>query len=359
MWTVTLGRSTVFKSKTVFVIGAGANAEVGLPLGSGLKQDIARRLKVTREGHHAGFDNELTGQVLANHLRAERIDAKFLKQYMEAAQEIVRNMPLAASIDNFLFTHKDDEYIKTCGKMGILISILEAEKRSFLYVDPHGGGNGLYLDHNKLEETWLDRLAKMLFNDVTVDQVKHVFDNVSFIIFNYDRCVEAYLEQAVWSYFRLPREQAQELVRGLLVLHPYGQLGPLPWQEGSAKIGFGDVATFESGGSYIENIRTFSEQVTEHSIFDQIKQEMATASTIVFLGFAYHPLNMKVLKPDMAVAKTVFGTDKGISHLDLESVRVQIATDLLWGNGANVRVQAQQLSCVGLLDAFSRTLPFI
>ena len=36
----------MFKSKTVFIVGAGASAEVGLPVGSALKSDIANILQI-------------------------------------------------------------------------------------------------------------------------------------------------------------------------------------------------------------------------------------------------------------------------------------------------------------------------
>jgi hypothetical protein len=346
----------VFKSKTVFVIGAGASHEVKLPLGSGLKADIGQRLTVVDSvGRQPIFADDLSHRTLDSYFTTARINRSLWSEYMSAAESICRNMPLAPSIDNYLYTHQDNRYINTCGKIGILISILEAERNSLLYADP----DELYIDHKKLADTWFDRLVKMLFTDVTVSQVDRVFENVSFIIFNYDRCVEFYLEQAVRSYFGLDPADSQALVRKLRVFHPYGQLGSLPWQMGSSRIGFGDVVTTQ-GGSCIENIRTFSERVQESQTFDLIKQEIVAASTIVFLGFAYHPLNMQVLQPtsEKPIAKNVFGTCLGVSQQEQHSVTYNIQVELLSQNGATVQLP-RHTTCVSLLDAFSRTLPHL
>lgn len=42
----------MFESKTLFVVGAGASAEIGLPVGSALLETIADKLKISFQGGH-------------------------------------------------------------------------------------------------------------------------------------------------------------------------------------------------------------------------------------------------------------------------------------------------------------------
>ena len=42
-------------------------------------------------------------------------------------------------------------------------------------------------------DTWLVKFMYMLGRGVPKENVREIFDNVSFIVFNYDRCVEFFL----------------------------------------------------------------------------------------------------------------------------------------------------------------------
>ena len=56
-----------------------------------------------------------------------------IKRYRKAAKKIYNALSQAISIDNFIDAHRGDKYIEFCAKIGIVFSILKAEKKSSLY----------------------------------------------------------------------------------------------------------------------------------------------------------------------------------------------------------------------------------
>ena len=54
---------------------------------------------------------------------------------MLASQHISKALPLANSIDEFIDTQKENKKIAFCGKLAIIRSILNDEKRSKLYFE--------------------------------------------------------------------------------------------------------------------------------------------------------------------------------------------------------------------------------
>jgi hypothetical protein len=342
----------MFKSKTVFVVGAGASAEVNMPVGSVLTTQIADLVRINeQQGSHTTFVNSTFARDVREHLRQTEPGGRGLSRYEEASANIARNMPLAQSIDNYLHTHQEDPAITSVGKLAIARCVLEAERKSLLYTDISRGD--LYVPFDKLKCSWFDRLGKILFSEVVHKEVSDVFKNISFICFNYDRCIETFLEHALWSYFSIRREEAQELVRNLRVIHPYGQVGFLPLHRKSTFVPFGAVDRILIS-DISQHIKTFTERLDEQTILLSMKGEIEAASTIVFLGFAYHRLNMGLLKAviESDNMKTIFGTTKGFSNFDQNGIvddlhrMVRSCNPYLW-----------DCTCVDLFDSIGRSLP--
>ena len=72
----------------------------------------------------------------------------------------------------------------------------------------------------------------------------------------------------------------------------------------------------------VEEVRTFTEGMnTESSEITTIRERVASSNIIVFLGFAYHKMNLEVLTPldhdrVATIGKNVIGTARGISKSD-------------------------------------------
>jgi hypothetical protein len=238
-------------------------------------------------------------------------------------------MPQAASIDNFVDAHSTNQRIVICGKLGIAQAILEAERNSIFIHTDQGGQQHENFDHAKIAGTWYGRFFQLLAESVRNEDVTTLFDKVSFISFNYDRCIEHYLYRAVQNYYSIP--DVSTLMSKLKVYHPYGVVGPLPWQSSPKNVSFGGLLLNANLLDIATQIRTFSERVEGNDpTLVEIRREVQEAEQIVFLGFAFHELNMKLLTPDTSGrARRVFGTAKGISDTDVRTIIIPEISGIL------------------------------
>jgi hypothetical protein len=107
----------MFKCKTLFILGAGASAEVDLPVGTQLAKIIASMLDVRRGG-----PENMTGEMLLGQLYDRYPLPK--NGYHRAAMLISDGVRLASSIDDFLDRHTGNEEVQRVGKAAIVKSIL-------------------------------------------------------------------------------------------------------------------------------------------------------------------------------------------------------------------------------------------
>lgn len=119
----------MFKSKTVFIVGAGASKEGGLPTGVELKKTIADKLNFTYprggiNGDWIGGDTTIEASLKSYMTQIRRTG--YFEPILRACRKIRDAMPQASSIDTFIDHHHDDEFITLCGKVAILESIFES-----------------------------------------------------------------------------------------------------------------------------------------------------------------------------------------------------------------------------------------
>ena len=106
-------------------------------------------------------------------------------------------------------------------------SILEAEKASKLFVDTSTGYD--QIDMGPIANTWFVKFIQVLGRGLPKENVKNLFENVSFIVFNYDRCIEHFFLHAIQAVYGLRRDDAYEVLKTLDIVHPYGTLSDLPF----------------------------------------------------------------------------------------------------------------------------------
>ena len=215
---------------------------------------------------------------------------------------------LSKSIDNFINEQKEPA-ISFLGKVAIVSSILRAEgeirKREGMDKHPPQVSlmpsdevqNSSRLDYQGLRKTWLVPFFRELTAGLTVQDLDNRFSSISLIIFNYDRCVEHFLYNALISYYRVTPEVAADLVSKIEIIHAYGQLGALAWQNSSELdrvIEFGDFKDVEKIPLAANRIRTFEESKSEE-IMSKAQAAVRESSNLVFLGFGFHKQNMEFL----------------------------------------------------------------
>ncbi len=339
--------------KLTLIVGAGASKEFGLPVGSELKQKISSLLDIRFDYNQQKSGDYQIRNALESAVR-QPDGRRDINPHLHAAWRIRDAMPQAISIDNFIDNHQGDEKIELCGKLAIVKSILDAEKSSKIYVDPSNNRSGI--NYASTEACWLNPFTRLLTENCRADQLEDRLKSVAFVIFNYDRCIEHYLYYALQNYYKLSETRVAELLNAVQFYHPYGSVGTLPWQ------GQKNVATF--GGdlhpdSLLDNarhIKTFTEGTDpDSSEVCAIREAVATSDNLLFLGFAFHKLNMQLICPeaismDEISHKRAYATAFGLSKSDCTAIAAEICSM----RGSSKTEIRNDLTCAAIFSEYTR-----
>jgi hypothetical protein len=326
----------MFNRKTVFVCGAGTSYEVGLPLGVDLAKTIATKMDVRFEhGYHPIGPGDFD--------LYENIKQAFpskQNEYQQAAWLIRDGLGFAQSIDDFLDQHRSNDRVNAYGKAAIVKAVLEAEKACGFYFNPHEGQR---FEGATFTETWFVKFMYMLGRGIPKENAREIFKNVSFIVFNYDRCIEFFLFHALQRLYSIAENDARAIMSELQIVHPYGSIGTLN------DVPFGTTRANYAG--LAKGIKTYTEQADEKTVLSKIRDLVGPAKSVVFLGFAYHSQNMQMLHTDARNEKVAYGTTYGMSNSDSTEVHRMIARTL-----APSAISLDGLKCAGLFDNYAKSL---
>ena len=346
---------------TVFILGAGASNEANLPVGSGLKTAIAECLHFYSERGQLRTGDELTLEALKLAAKEGTFGARPFADYTHAGRRIASAMPQALSIDNFIDVHSGDKLVELCGKLAIVRTILRAEANSFMKLRQSSAGHTT-LSFQDIGKTYFSLLFQLITENCKFADLPERLRSVCFVIFNYDRCIEHYLYYAVQNYYGVAGSEAAVALADLRIYHPYGTVGALPWQDPASGIDLGAELPPRRLLNQATQIKTFTEGTDTHaSDIVAIREAMRDSDRVVFLGFAFHKLNVQLLAPDMPSEqpqrkRTVFGTAHGISTSDVELVTNELASRLA---AVPLRVALRNdLKCAGLFGEYWRSLSF-
>lgn len=267
----------MIRENTLFVLGAGFSAELGLPLGGRLKSDI---VGVMPDGVAGGGHQTMSWLV-----------NKGWDENSRAASAIRAGLPLAQSIDNFVEHHQADDHIVRIAKWGIALCIAKAEYATGLSIEPRHHRDRRPVDPDNA----YGDLFRLITAGVSIMNLAAAFERLQVITFNYDRTLEIYLRKALQDYSGLDRDAASEIVGRATILHAYGMLGTQSTEQ-TTKLQFHDGSNAQLVEQDAQGIRTFSESVASDDD-ERIKAMTATAERVVVLGCALHRQNMALLKP--------------------------------------------------------------
>jgi len=315
----------MFKSKTLFVVGAGASKEVNFPIGEELSKEIIRISNFRNVWNQSQNDDDHFHDCFINCVGNPW--GLYLDKYYETAKQITQGLPLTSSIDNFIDIHQNNSTISLLGKSAIAYTILKAEKNSSLYIDKMNDEK--HINFQKLEKTWYVKFWRILNQQVTLDKLDELFSNISIVCFNYDRCIQHFLPYAISSTYSNSIEESQKLTERLKVYHPYGSIGNLFQGSTDQVIEFGKNTEGLNIVDISESIKTYTEQIEEDDTLKNIKREVADAETIVFLGFGFNEQNMNILAPTSRTnTRRVFATAFKISDPDVNAIHQKINSTL-------------------------------
>lgn len=341
-----------------FVLGAGASYEVEMPTGNELKARIASSLsmKVNDFRQLVGGNDQLRNALAI--MSQQKGEPGPIGTYHKAANLISAAMPQAPSIDNFIDSHRSNTLIAQTGKLAIAAEILKAERSSKLYFSQSNTHNKF--DFTFVSDTWFNAFFQLISLNAQEDDLPERLEKVRVITFNYDRTLEHFLFHSIQNYYGSSPERAADILSHLTVLHPYGQVGSLPWQSPGAGIPFGGDMNSNILIQISETLRTFTEGTSEKdSKIEDIRASVFEAEILTFLGFAYHELNLQLLFGDqrnspIRHAKQVFGTAMGLSESNKKTIALELA-NLGRFDPSQITLR-RELSAAQLLPEYSRTL---
>lgn len=338
------------------VIGAGASKEAELPIGRELIPKITNLLNIKFNGYSQSSGDYTLNEAIKIHCESNKIND--ISEFIYTAWRIVEGLPLAISIDNYINAHRGNEKLELCGKLAIVRSILDAERKSSIYQIK---GHEYTINHAKLTNTWYPKFFQIITENCHIQDIKAQFKRIKIISFNYDRCIEHYLYLSLQTYYGIDSKESGELMKHLEVHHPYGSVGSFDWQDNELKACFGEEATAEKLLDLASRIRTFTEGIDpKQSNIVQIREIIQNSERILFLGFSYLNQNMDLLgfseRYKGIKSPHYYGTAKGLSTSDSLQIENNIKK-FLGSRFVNPDVNINNyLTCSEILQEYSRGL---
>lgn len=357
--------------KIVFVIGAGASADVGLPTGNTLQKQISlavdfeERLGSPNKFYSKKFNGD---QTIFDALERYENISNLSSEMYKACLNIRNDLGIHVSIDDYLHKHYDDPLIVKCGKIAIVQTILQGEASSKIFVN----SSKRMSSYEDFKKAWYFKLLTFITGHYRFEDIAKRLNKISFVSFNYDRCIEHYLFHMFKSIYkhRATEEDVINLLNdNLNIYHPYGAVGSLPWQNLSTenKIEFGGSLNAEKLLKLSEGIKTYTEGIEEKDSDVQIiRSNMTSASVLVFLGLHYREPNLDFLTENnrpsssnnCSSIKYIFGTARDISspgteHITNDLIRRFRAIAIV-GDGDGI--QPSYSTCESIFYNFERVL---
>jgi len=280
----------MIETPTCLVLGAGASAPYGFPVGADLRNEII--------GSVATPNNRVWNELTKSGYRREE-----LSEFVAAL-----NSSMLTSVDAFL-AHRS-EYSRV-GKACLAATLLIKENHGWL-TQPPGSD-----DH------WYQHLWQRL----QLGGSKTFGDNrLSVVTFNYDRSLEWFLTLAYANSFGRPLEEAWSVINATISLvHVHGDLGPFPYPAATDDTRpYEPTLTSMSIAAAARRLIVLSEAQDDSPEFQRARNLIEASDQTLFLGCAYHPENMSRLGCIPGGGPNWIGTGFGLT------TRLRERTKHLW-----------------------------
>lgn len=244
--------------KTVLVLGAGASAGYGFPVGEGLKRLILRMNPGSRE---------VSGI----------FDAARLREFIRCFDESQRD-----SIDAFL-AHRGE--FSDIGKKAISYVLLGYEQ---------GIPRAREIGEKRVLDDWyrlfFNRITKVAWDDLD-------FSLISIVNFNYDRSLECYLISALKAAYGKSDDEVLRKMQSLEIIHVYGSLGGRLIHSGMDFLTYSVGVSPQSVDIAARSLRVIPEQRSnDDPVLLRAQEFLSNADSICFLGFSFDQVNLSRLR---------------------------------------------------------------
>jgi hypothetical protein len=284
--------------KLAFIVGAGASKDLNgsFPIGPELAESIESHL--SKELEPATY-----GPIGTAIMRSM---SGLLPDHLAAMSRIRDSILSEDSIDDFLSAWNDVPLVDEVAKLAIAYLILDAERRSALYIDAVTDADRT-TRLRQFNSTWLGRIIRR--PDKPRRDVRRVLESISFVVFNYDRMVEQYLKLYFIYVLAMSADQADALLNDTPIVHTYGSLGDITQR---VPVPFGATDQFINMAA--TSIRTYNESHPDETV-SRVRQTVRAADKVIFLGCAFHDQNLRLLFGDSrepSPQKQILGTCLGM-----------------------------------------------
>ncbi len=291
----------MINKKTVLILGAGASAHVGYPLGRQLVDNICGQSKtiLTDEISDVWGEEEVNGFIS----RLSRAGFYSIDAFLETVSE-------QASLGKYLLARE----IKRHEQIGNLFS-------------PKDPG-------------WYQYLFNCLLDDNSYSGFES--SQLSIVTFNYDRSLETYLHEALIARFQVNPEEAHDILSKIHIIHVHGSLGKYPTVPYQADCSTEELLEISKEIQIIHEVKD-PENGFCNKEFEDAFNLLSGAERIFFLGFGFHPDNIRrfnFFSPENTKGREIWGTVQGMGSVDIKdlSARLEergISQTSLNGNACN------------------------
>lgn len=317
-------------AKHVFIVGAGASADFGLPVGKQLAAIIRSRIvEDFARGDQRGLSAEISRHV------------ELGDEMYTAADRLAAALVLDRTIDQTLHVMRNVPRLVELGKFCIAYVIAQSERSSSLFaLDSKTTDISALLT---LRESWLHKLFDKIAGDedYSPDSIGRTFSNIAFITFNYDRCIEQYLFHALTKIVGWSESDARDALGSLSIEHVFGSLGTIHHLGGDSQFGSPRQNAFHTS----EGIVTYREEYRDIARLAKIRGIVASAKSVTWLGFGFAPENMELLIPEGHAVDCPHRA----TTLGLTSSSVRIARRIT-GKSTPSNFRVSPLSCSQFMD---------
>ena len=333
--------------RTVFVLGAGASCPYGYPSGAHLRERICLEIQPPHYGDlvkaAGNGDTKLAGRFKQTF---ENSSTKSIDLFM------ARNPRLAPVGKCFIafemFTAEQRSQFREKAKRLRAVSNQAVKKwdvNEYLQTKDFQG------------EDWYSYLFDRLTAGFVETDVLPDFSDgkLALITFNYDRSLEHFLYESVRNSFtEVPENRVADCLKSLRILHVYGQVAPLKWQDSEAGVEYRPPISEDLIKNAAAKIKTIYEE-KESAELSEAHELLKSAQRIFFLGFGYAPENMEVLNlPQLIPPRCeVCGTAFGMTERQIAAIETAVRSPRRRGQNSPVevrpKIEDKDCDCLRLL----------
>ncbi|MBE0553251.1 MAG: hypothetical protein IH625_06125 [Rhodobacteraceae bacterium] len=284
---------------TVVVLGAGVSNDLGLPLGTELQARVTSAFTDTGTALSPYYTAAIKNLLGDRQSTSDNLIHK--------AKAHCRALKHAASIDNYLDQVRSEVDFVNAAKMMIGYQIANGENNcSIAGIDRPAD----IVDAAVQSDYFLNDFLNLVVRGHQIENIEASLRNITFVVFNYDRCLERVL--FAWLSLRFGNN-ATDLYRAIRIIHVYGSLGNYPDEETNffRKDSAGPMLNPHlEMPKFAGRIKIFTEQ-EESNLAHDIATAVRSSTCLIFLGFGFEEQNMRFFRCKDSYSKHVFATTMG------------------------------------------------